>query len=142
MRIKLLQKKPVLPRRGDRRGAAAAEFALILPVLTGMLLGTFQYGVLMWSYNVMLNAARGSARSLAVGSSNETQARATALVNLPAWVDQGAWQVTAQDSTTTGTNQVNTTIAVPIESIRVLSPVWFVPTPSQLSVTIVMQKES
>lgn len=50
----------------DGRGAAAIEFGLIAPVFLAMLLGIFQVGVWMQSYNAMRNAVAEAARSVAV----------------------------------------------------------------------------
>ncbi|WP_206435745.1 TadE/TadG family type IV pilus assembly protein [Tsuneonella rigui] len=50
----------------DRTGSAAIEFGLIAPVFLTMLLGVFQVGVWMQSYNAMRNAITETARSVAV----------------------------------------------------------------------------
>jgi Flp pilus assembly protein TadG len=50
----------------DGRGSAAIEFGLIAPVFLTMLLGVFQVGVWMQSYNAMRNALSETARSVAV----------------------------------------------------------------------------
>ena len=46
----------------DRRGVAATEFALILPVLTILLFGFYEAGRIYWSYNVIQSSARDAAR--------------------------------------------------------------------------------
>ncbi len=123
----------------DRSGVAAVELALLLPILTAMIFGTFQYGVLLFTYNVMLNTARDGARSLAVGASTEAQVVTAAKTKLPTWVPEASWAIVASDVTTTGTNQVKTTITVPSNKATFLS---FVPMPATLSVNVVMLKES
>lgn len=81
-----------MPDRGairawrDRRGATAAEFALILPVFTLMTAATLQYGVMMYTYNAALNGARSAARALAVGKVDEAGARAIMAAAMPGWV--------------------------------------------------------
>lgn len=50
----------------DRSGSAAIEFGLIAPVFLTMLLGVFQVGVWMQSYNAMRNALAETARSVSV----------------------------------------------------------------------------
>ena len=52
-----------LMRRVDERGVAAAEFALLLPVLLLMLLGIIEFGMIMYSREVVTNAAREGARA-------------------------------------------------------------------------------
>lgn len=76
-------------RRGDRSGAVAAEFALILPLLTLFLMGTIQLGFLVYTYNSMLTGARNGARQIAFGTS---VAQATTSVRqwLPPWAASAA----------------------------------------------------
>lgn len=136
--IAIFRKSPA--RLGAARsGAAAVELALLLPILTAMIFGTFQYGVLLFTYNVMLNTARDGARSLAVGAASETQVVTAAKTKLPTWVPAASWTIVASDVATTGTNQVKTSITVPATKATFLS---FVPMPATLSVNVVMLKES
>lgn len=46
----------------EERGAAAAEFALILPLMLLLVFGFFEAGRLYWSYNTVQAAARDAAR--------------------------------------------------------------------------------
>lgn len=123
----------------DRRGVAATEFALVLPVLITLLIGTMQYGLLLFTYSSMLEAARNATRRLAVGAASESQARDAALLVLPAWIASGNWTITPEDSATTGTTAVQTTISVSSQFAAVLN---LVPMPSTLTVRVVMRKES
>lgn len=50
----------------DRRGASAAEFALVLPLLCLLLFGIIDAGRWMWSYNEMEKATQTGARVAAV----------------------------------------------------------------------------
>jgi len=125
--------------RRDRRGSAAVEMALLLPLLTMMVCGTLQYGVLMFTYNSMLNAARNGARSLAVGSANETAVLAATKASLPRWVAAGDWTITPQDTGTTGTNQVTTSISVSSAKATIMP---LIPMPDKLDVRVVMLKEA
>lgn len=50
----------------DRRGAAAIEFGILAPVFLMMLLGVFQIGSWMQSYNAMRDAAQRTARDISV----------------------------------------------------------------------------
>jgi Flp pilus assembly protein TadG len=125
--------------RRDRRGSAAVEMALLLPLMTMLVCGTLQYGVLMFTYNSMLNAARNGARSLAVGSANEATVTTTTKANLPPWVAAGDWTITPQDTATTGTNQVTTSISVSSEKATIMP---IIPMPDKLDVKVVMLKEA
>ena len=123
----------------ERRGAAAAEFALLLPVLALMLCGVFQYGVLIFSYNVMLNTARNGARSLAVGTATEADVITKAKANLPSWIPAGAWTITPQGTATTGSNRVTTRITIPTRYATIMQ---LAPMPATLDVYVVMLKQS
>jgi Flp pilus assembly protein TadG len=46
----------------DERGAAASEFALILPLLTLLLFGFYEAGRMYWNYNIVQSSARDAAR--------------------------------------------------------------------------------
>lgn len=52
-----------LIRRVDESGVAAAEFALLLPVLLLILFGIIEFGMIMYSREVVTNAAREGARA-------------------------------------------------------------------------------
>ena len=58
-------------RRHGRRGQALVEFALILPVLLVILLGTVDAGRLIFAYNSVANAAREGGRTAII---NQTPA--------------------------------------------------------------------
>lgn len=47
----------------DERGIAAAEFAIVLPVLLLLLFGTIEFGMIMYGREVVTNAAREAARA-------------------------------------------------------------------------------
>jgi Flp pilus assembly protein TadG len=54
------------PRRGDDRGAAAVEFALVLPVLVLLLFGIVDFGRLLNAEITLTQAAREGARVAAL----------------------------------------------------------------------------
>ncbi len=112
---------------------------MVLPMLITLMIGTFQYGLLMFTYASMLDAARNATRKLAVGSATEAQARTGALSVLPTWIPAASWTITPQDSTTTGTTSVQTTIVVPSAKASVLN---LAPMPASLTVKVVMRKEA
>jgi len=47
----------------NERGAAAVEFAILLPVLMLILFGTIEFGLIMYFREVITNASREGARS-------------------------------------------------------------------------------
>jgi Flp pilus assembly protein TadG len=54
-------------RRTRRAGAAAVEFACLLPFLAGLLLGVWEFGRLIWVQQAVSTAAREGARQAASG---------------------------------------------------------------------------
>lgn len=53
--------------RREDRGAAAVEFALIMPILLILVFGIIQYGLYFWAMQGGSDIARGAARLSAVG---------------------------------------------------------------------------
>lgn len=102
-------------------GASAAEFALMLPLLLTMMFGTLQVSMLMYSYNVMVSAARDATRAMAVCTITEPgQARTQSLTSKPSWLTDGDWATSA----TIG-DDVSMTISVPATKAGILSYVPF-----------------
>jgi Flp pilus assembly protein TadG len=50
-------------RKLNERGAAAVEFALLLPVLLTLLFGIIEFGMIMYGREVITNASREGARA-------------------------------------------------------------------------------
>ena len=50
-------------KRGDKRGASAVEFAIILPVLILFLFGIIEFSILFYDKAVITNASREGARA-------------------------------------------------------------------------------
>lgn len=67
-----------LPRGRRRRGAAALEFALVLPLLLVLVLGAIDWGYYFFVEQVVVNAAREGAR---VGTLQSNATLADALDN-------------------------------------------------------------
>jgi Flp pilus assembly protein TadG len=49
--------------RMNERGASAVEFAILLPVLMLILFGTIEFGMVMYSREILTNASREGARA-------------------------------------------------------------------------------
>lgn len=71
--------------RADRSGSAAAEFALVLPLLTTLLLGIIEFGTVFYSYSAMQFAASSAARQMAVNVADQATAISAARDVLPGW---------------------------------------------------------
>lgn len=61
-------------QRRQRSGAAAVEFAVVVPVVIVILMAIFEYGRFMFTYTTATNAAREGARYAAVHTSDKTTA--------------------------------------------------------------------
>lgn len=122
----------------DRRGAAAMELALLLPVMTAFIFGVIQYGTLYYTYDSMQNAARNGTRAMAEGSLTAAGMKTKALGALPKWVDSKDWVIVAVDTPAAGSKEVKASISVASNKATVLS---FVPMPASIGVDVVMDKE-
>lgn len=106
---------------GCTHGASAAEFAIVLPMLLLLLMGTIQMSMLMYSYNVMVSAARDTARAMAVCTITDTPtAIKQARYLQPAWIADGDWQVSPVFG-----SEVSVTISVDPVKAAILSYVPF-----------------
>lgn len=73
-------------RQRSRSGAAAVEFALVLPIFLMLLFGIIQFGSVLFLHNNMVNAAREAVRRMSVDSSfTAAQAEAYAQNYLSDW---------------------------------------------------------
>lgn len=107
----------------NENGQAAAEFALVLPILAALVLAIAQFGIAFNNYLTITDAARAGARKAAVGRfANDPVADATAVVRASAaGLDQSQLPVTvtaAPDWATPG-NEVTVTVKYPF-SIDIL----------------------
>ena len=89
-------------RRWRDRGAAAVEFALVVPVLVLLIFGSIEFGLYVQSRTMTENAAREGVRVASlVGSSGITPAAVTAQVKAAAINALGTVGITNQDAQVT-----------------------------------------
>jgi Flp pilus assembly protein TadG len=63
-------------------GAAAVEFALVLPILIVILFGTIEFGLILYNQEVITNASREGARyGIVIGSPRPTTTQIQDVVN-------------------------------------------------------------
>lgn len=120
----------------NENGQAAAELALVLPILAALVLAIAQFGIAFNNYLTITDATRAGARKAAVGRfANDPVADATAAVRASAaGLDQSKLpvSVTADPDWTTPGNEVTVTASYPF-SIDILG--WTVKSGNLTSTT-------
>ncbi len=74
----------------SRTGAVIAEFALVMPIVAGLLLGMVEYSFVLFTYGSMQAAARDVSRQVAVNTIDSGGAGPAIRDRLPAWARAGA----------------------------------------------------
>jgi Flp pilus assembly protein TadG len=92
-----------------RSGAAAVEFAIVLPIFLMILFGIIQFGSVLFLHNNMVNAARETVRRMAVAELDAATAPTYAQNYLSDW--SLTFTVTASEPPTTP--DVSVQISVP-----------------------------
>lgn len=104
-------------KRLDERGAAAVEFGIILPVLMLILFGIIEFGMIMYSREVITNASREGARTGIVQATvkpttGEIQTVVTNYLT-GTGVDPNAVTITIAGAGLTAPNTLNVTVTYP-----------------------------
>ncbi len=124
----------------DQRGAAAVEFAFIMPVLLLMFSGILQFGSVMFLENHMTNVAREASRRVAVGELAEVDAEATVQSALINWVVTYDVDVTTADAGG-GTQNIIVEISLPLSDAALMDVLGLFET-GDLSTSVTMRMES
>lgn len=115
-----------------RRGAAAVELALTLPLLVAILTGLWEVGRIVEVQQILYNAAREAARQASTGEYTNAQVQQIALSYLKFSLNDtngamtAAATVTVSDLTTPGTDasqattldELQVSISIPFSSVR------------------------
>ncbi len=121
------RKSPLSPGRQSRRGVAAVEAAVLLPVALIMLLGTWEVGRMIEVDQILNNAAREGGRSASTGQYTNSQVQQTVLNYLQnAGLPSTLATVTVTDMTSPGTDctaaaeldQLQVAISMPFTAVR------------------------
>lgn len=108
-----------------RRGAAAVETALVLPVLLVLLTGAFESAWFLHQRYVVVDAARTAARAAAevtdLATVSTTASTAATTVLAAASIDASRATVTVTQDTTSGT-VLNVEVRMPYRALMGLTP--------------------
>ena len=124
----------------DRDGAAAVEFAFILPILLLLFSGIVQFGAIMFLENHMTNVARETSRRIAVGELAQADAESSAQQALVNW--GVTYQVSITPSSAGGGNQdITVAISLPMREAALMD-VLGVFQSGNLTAAVTMRQES
>ena len=120
---------------GDKKGVAAIEAAIVIPIFMSLMLAAVDYGSVFYVQHTMNTVANDASRSLALGHLTTAQAKTTVESRLPSW-NSAQFTVTASN---VGTNDVQIVITVPAKDAAMVNfaPLGFL---GDLSVTAVKRK--
>ena len=116
-------------------GAAAVEFAFVTPILVLMLTGIIQFGAIFFIQNHMVSVARETARYVAVGDMNATQAADSTKSKLINWA--GAFTV----NVTEAGGDVSVDITIPLNKAAIFD-IWGLFKNKTLKASSIMRKET
>jgi Flp pilus assembly protein TadG len=119
-----------LPHLRSERGQALVEFAFVLPLLAGLLLGIVQVGMVLNNYITLTDAARvGARKAIAVRLGGVTAADATQTVrdsagalnqaNLTVTVTDSDWNAPGSQITVTASYPYS--IVIPLLGLNITS---------------------
>ncbi len=124
----------------DRDGAAAVEFAFILPILLLLFSGIVQFGSVMFLENHMTNVARETSRRVAVGELAQADAVSSAQQALVNWGVN--YEVTAATVDMGGGNQgIAVAISLPMADAALMDLLGVFQS-GNLIATVTMRQES
>jgi Flp pilus assembly protein TadG len=130
------------PRGWSQRGAAAVEFALILPVMLSVVFGTMEYGWVFYQQFNLASAVRDGLRqgvtiSQTVTPDPRETARQKTLADLQAQgIAPSSVTVTAAYGGATPTKTMTLTVSMTYQKL-----IGFVPTPARLQYAMTMMLE-
>ena len=139
---------PPRPGRG-RRGAAAVELAVVLPVLLATTMGIVEFGRAMMVSNLLSTAAREGAREGALPYQSNTEVLPVVVNRLKAngvTVTTSDVKVCVNDaekdaSTAVSGDAIKVTATVTFQNVTWLPTTWFISKTTQLQGQAVMRRE-
>jgi Flp pilus assembly protein TadG len=128
--------------RKRRRGAAAVEFAIVLPVFVILVFGMIEYGRMVMVQQVITNASREGARRAVLDGATTTSVQTAVTSYLTnAKVNGGSASVSPNPTTAVAGDPVTVTVTIPFSAVSWLpSPMYL--GGKTLSATTTMRRES
>lgn len=102
-------------------GAAALEFALVVPVLLTLLFAIIQFGSVVFVQNNMVNAAREGARRIAAADATAAEATTVMQNLLSNWNLTFTYNVVTPNPANPADRDIVVTINVPASDARIVS---------------------
>ena len=124
----------------DERGAAAVEFAFIMPIMLLIFSGILQFGSFMFLENHMTKVARAASRRVAVGELSEADAATMIQGSLLNWGVTYEVSVATAD-TEDGNEDITVGISLPLSEAALMDVLGLFETGS-LSTSVTMRMES
>jgi hypothetical protein len=126
----------------DQRGAAAVEFAFIMPILLLMFSGILQFGSVMFLENHMTNVAREASRRVAVGELAEADAATMVQGALVNWGVTYDVTITTEEAEDDDDNEdVTVAISLPLSAAALIDVLGLFEN-GNLSTSVTMRMES
>ncbi len=117
-----------------RRGAAAIEYAIVLPVLLLLVLGIMDIGRLLWTYATIYRASEAAARCAAIAAAVPAVMTCSTSARTQAYAVAAAWGLTINTSAFTVSNPAcgmqvdasyNFNFVVPVQSVTLTTTVCY-----------------
>ena len=128
--------------RKRRRGAAAVEFAVVLPVFVLLVFGMIEYGRMVMVQQVITNASREGARCAVLDGATTSSVQSAVTTYLSdAQVSGGSTAVSPEPATAASGDPVTVTVSIPFSAVSWLpSPMYL--GGKTLSASTSMRRES
>jgi Flp pilus assembly protein TadG len=138
---RLLGQKRARRRRAFRAGAAAVEFAIVVPIFVLLVIGFIELGRALMVQQVLTNASRVGARSAAMVNSTEAEV-ADAVTDYAAGAAVPATQVEISPNPATANTgqEITVTVSVDFANVSWLPAPWFL-NGATLNASSIMRKE-
>ena len=128
--------------RKRRRGAAAVEFAIVLPVFVTLVFGMIEYGRMVMVQQVITNASReGARRAVLDGATTSAVQSSVATYLTNASISGSSTTVSPNPSTAASGDPIAVTVSIPFSSVSWLPSPMFLGGKT-LSASTTMRRES